>query len=161
MDKSFRCTNEILTYSSSLIRQDLQIKSFNRNGDEPKLHQAENQVLLKEYISSEIKYCLEKGYQSIGLICKTQKNAYALFRLLKDSFNICLIQDDSNADLQGVFIIPVYMSKGLEFDAVLLCDADTRNYRNEDDRNLLYIACTRALHRLNLFCTGEVSPLLP
>ena len=161
MDKSFRCTNEILTYSSSLIRQDLQIKSFNRNGDEPKLHQAENQVLLKEYIRSEIKYCLEKGYQSIGLICKTQKNAYALFRLLKDSFNICLIQDDCTADLQGVFIIPVYMSKGLEFDAVLLCDADTRNYRSEDDRNLLYIACTRALHRLNLFCTGEVSPLLP
>ena len=64
------------------------------------------------------------------------------------------------ADLHGVFIIPVYMSKGLEFDAVLICDTNAENYNSEDDKNLLYIACTRALHRLNLFCPGEPSPLL-
>lgn len=52
------------------------------------------------------------------------------------------------------------MSKGLEFDAVLICDTDITNYNNEDDKKLLYIASTRALHRLNLFCNGEVSPLL-
>ncbi|MDF2595028.1 MAG: helicase [Clostridia bacterium] len=64
------------------------------------------------------------------------------------------------ADLHGVFIIPVYMSKGLEFDAVLICDTNTENYHSEDDKKLLYIACTRALHRLNLFCCGKASPLL-
>uniref|UniRef100_UPI000A5B5BFC ATP-binding domain-containing protein n=1 Tax=Clostridium sp. NkU-1 TaxID=1095009 RepID=UPI000A5B5BFC len=52
------------------------------------------------------------------------------------------------------------MSKGLEFDAVLICDADAENYYSQDDKKLLYIACTRALHRLNLFCRGEASPLL-
>jgi DNA helicase-2/ATP-dependent DNA helicase PcrA len=52
------------------------------------------------------------------------------------------------------------MSKGLEFDAVIICDTDTTYYNRDDDKKLLYIACTRALHRLNLFCKGEVSPLL-
>ena len=62
--------------------------------------------------------------------------------------------------MQGVFIIPVYMSKGLEFDAVLICDADKMNYNSKDDKKLLYIASTRALHRLNLFCEGEISSFL-
>jgi DNA helicase-2/ATP-dependent DNA helicase PcrA len=74
--------------------------------------------------------------------------------------DIQLIKNESVSDLHGVFIIPVYMSKGLEFDVVLICDTDITNYNNEDDKKLLYIASTRALHRLNLFCKGEVSPLL-
>ena len=34
------------------------------------------------------------------------------------------------------------------------------HYYDEDDKNLLYVACTRALHRLSLFCENEVSPLI-
>jgi DNA helicase-2/ATP-dependent DNA helicase PcrA len=160
MDKSFRCTNEILMYSSKFIEQSLEIKSFNRDGDEPKIYATDNQVSLNNEIISEVKVCIEKGYQSIGLICKTEKNALSLFEFLKDRVDVQLIKNESTADLHGVFIIPVYMSKGLEFDAVLICDTDTTTYHSEDDKKLLYIACTRALHRLNLFCKGEVSPLL-
>lgn len=43
---------------------------------------------------------------------------------------------------------------------VLICDADSQNYHDEDDKNLLYVACTRALHKLSLFCENEVSPLI-
>ena len=160
MDKSFRCTNEILEYSSKFIAQSMEIKSFNRNGDVPKVYTASDHLSLKDMIVSEINLCREKGYQSICLICKTEKNATSLFHLLKDTADVNLIKNESTTDLQGVFILPVYMSKGLEFDAVLLCDADAANYRSEDDKKLLYIACTRALHRLNLFCKEEASPLL-
>ena len=52
------------------------------------------------------------------------------------------------------------MSKGLEFDAVLICDADSRSYYDADDKNLLYVACTRALHRLSLFSEKDISPLI-
>jgi DNA helicase-2/ATP-dependent DNA helicase PcrA len=76
-------------------------------------------------------------------------------------FRSQLITSDAQADLSGPFLIPVYLAKGLEFDAVLICDADQQHYHRADDKNLLYIACTRALHRLNLFYTGAVSPLLP
>ena len=46
------------------------------------------------------------------------------------------------------------MSKGLEFDAVIICDADSQTYHDKEDKNLLYVACTRALHRLSLFGIG-------
>jgi DNA helicase-2/ATP-dependent DNA helicase PcrA len=160
MDKSFRCTNEILKYSSKFLEQSFEIKSFNREGDEPQVYCTSDQNSLTDMIVSEIELCKSKGYKSIGLICKTEKNAVTLHHMLKDKVDAPLIRNGSTADLQGVFIIPVYMSKGLEFDAVLICDADSTNYHREEDRKLLYIACTRALHRLNLFGEGEASPLL-
>lgn len=160
MDKSFRCTNEILNYGLKFLEQSTEIKSFNRKGDEPLLYAAKDQTSYHDLIVSEVNSCLEMGYQSIGLICKTEKSARFLFECLKDKADVQLINSERTTDLQGVFIIPVYMSKGLEFDAVLICDADAETYHSQDDKKLLYIACTRALHRLNLFCKGDTSPLL-
>ena len=160
LDKSFRCTNEILNFSLKFIEKSSQIKSFNRNGDSPKVYIADNSEIFIDEIVKEINLCQEKGFQSICLICKTEKNSIYLFNKLKHKLDIQLIKNGSVSDLQGVFILPVYMSKGLEFDAVLICDADSQNYHDEDDKNLLYVACTRALHKLSLFCENEVSPLI-
>ena len=160
LDKSFRCTNEILNFSLKFIEQSSQIKSFNRNGDSPKVYIADNSEIFIDEIVKEIKLCQEKGFQSICLICKTEKKSIYLFNKIKHKLDIQLIKNGSVSDLQGVFILPVYMSKGLEFDAVLICDADSQNYHDEDDKNLLYVACTRALHKLSLFCENEVSPLI-
>lgn len=160
LDKSFRCTNEILNFSLKFIEQSSQIKSFNRNGDSPKVYIADNSEIFIDEIVKEIKLCQEKGFQSICLICKTEKISTYLFNKIKHKLDIQLIKNGSASDLQGVFILPVYMSKGLEFDTVLICDADSQNYHDEDDKNLLYVACTRALHKLSLFCENEVSPLI-
>ena len=160
LDKSFRCTNEILNFSLKFIEKSSQIKSFNRNGDSPKVYIADNSEIFIDEIVKEIKLCQEKGFQSICLICKTEKNSIYLFNKIKHKLDIQLIKNGSVSDLQGVFILPVYMSKGLEFDAVLICGADSQNYHDEDDKNLLYVACTRALHKLSLFCENEVSPLI-
>ena len=160
LDKSFRCTNEILNFSLKFIEQSSQIKSFNRNGDSPKVYIADNSEIFIDEIVKEINLCQEKGFQSICLICKTEKNSIYLFNKIKHKLDIQLIKNGSVSDLQGVFILPVYMSKGLEFDTVLICDADSQNYHDEDDKNLLYVACTRALHKLSLFCENEVSPLI-
>lgn len=160
LDKSFRCTNEILNFSLKFIEHSPEIKSFNRKGDNPEVFIADNTELYIDKLVKEVKLCQEKGFQSIGLLCKTEDNANRLFNKIKSEMDIQLIRNGSISDLQGVFIIPVYMSKGLEFDAVVICDADSQNYHDEDDKNLLYVACTRALHRLSLFCEKEVSLLV-
>lgn len=160
MDKSFRCTNEILTYSSKFLDQNMEIQSYNRHGDMPKMNATMDAQSFQDMLVSEVNQCLNEKYSSIGLICKTEKNAHSLFSRLSSSIDVSLISDESVTDLHGVFIIPVYMSKGLEFDAVLVCDVDIENYNSEEDKKFLYIACTRALHRLNLFCLGDVSPLV-
>jgi len=160
LDKSFRCTSEILEFSSKFLDQSFKIKSFNRKGDKPEIYMAEDLKALDDMIVSDILSCRKKNYESIGLICKTEKDAAFLYQRLKDRVDVQLIKNDGKPDLRGVFIIPVYLSKGLEFDAVLICDADEEHFSTADDKRLLYIACTRALHRLSLFYTGAASPLL-
>ena len=49
-----------------------------------------------------------------------------------------------------ICIIPSYIAKGLEFDAVIIPDYNAKNYKSFLDNNLLYVACTRALHELVL-----------
>ncbi len=160
MDKSFRSTSEILEFSKKFLNDDFKINSFSRKGEAPIVHSSSTLAELKDNIINEIKTSRDNNYKSIGLICKTEKEASSLYESLKDEIQIKLIKSDSMATLDGTFIIPIYLSKGLEFDSVLILNTDKNTYYSKDDKNLLYIACTRALHRLSLFYTGEMSPLL-
>ncbi len=165
LNKSFRCTNEILNFSLRFLPKQEpeacgpEIKSFNRSGDEVVVAEADSTGELTDKITEEIEICRKRGYGSIGLLCKTEAKAAGLYQKLKPLTDVRLIRSGSVPDLQGVFLIPLYMAKGLEFDAVILCDADS-SYYDEDDRHLLYVACTRALHRLSVFCVKERSPFL-
>ncbi|MBN7772848.1 HelD family protein [Clostridium aminobutyricum] len=160
MNKSFRCTNEILNFSKKFLQQDSEIESFSRKGEVPEIYEAQDQEEFDELVIREIRFCKEAEYQSIGLLCKTEKDAISLYHRLKEQLAIRFIGSDTITNIKGVFVLPLYMAKGLEFDAVLLCDTNKEHYSTEDDKKLLYIGCTRALHRLSLFYTGEKSPLL-
>jgi len=56
---------------------------------------------------------------------------------------------------EGIVVTSVHMSKGLEFDQVIVPDASEDHFCTELDRSLLYIACTRAMHQLDLTCVGK------
>lgn len=166
LHKSFRCTNEILKFSLRFLPEGeaagehSEIESFNRGGDEVTVMTADSMRTLTERIAEEITLCRRRGFGSIGLLCRTEANAAGLYQKLKSMTDIRLVRADSMPELQGAFLIPVYMAKGLEFDAVILCDADSLNYCDDDDKSLLYVACTRALHRLSVFGEKEISPLI-
>ncbi|WP_416386584.1 ATP-binding domain-containing protein [Aequitasia blattaphilus] len=57
-------------------------------------------------------------------------------------------------------ITSIPMSKGLEFDEVIIPNGDRATYSSEYDRGLLYIACTRAMHRLMVLYVGELTELV-
>ena len=61
---------------------------------------------------------------------------------------------------QGIVAIPAYLAKGIEFDAVIIYDASKDVYSDESVRRLFYTACTRAMHELQLYSVGEVSPFI-
>ncbi len=84
LEKSFRCTNEILNFSLKFIEHNTEIKSFNRKGDNTQVLVADDSKSLIEHIVNEVKLCQEKGFQSIGLICKTEHNSIQLFQKIKD-----------------------------------------------------------------------------
>lgn len=160
LDKSFRCTNEILEFGLQFITRRPRIQSFNRSGEAPEVICADTRAKLFAGICAEVRACEEKGYKTICLLCKNTQNAQRLYQGLCAETELVLIQDNHAESLQGVFVMSIYQSKGLEFDAVILCDADALNYTDEDDRKLLYVASTRALHSLTVFGEGRISPLI-
>ena len=97
---------------------------------------------------------------SLGIVVKTEADAKRFCDLLSGEHQVHLLSLDSTRFTNGVSIMSIRMAKGLEFDEVIVPDADNRNYVSDYDRNLLYIACTRAMHKLTLFYTGSPSPFL-
>ena len=68
-----------------------------------------------------------------------------------------LIESEADVFSNKIVVIPVYLAKGLEFDACIVMDAEQETY-NESvaDRHLLYVALTRPLHRLAVYHSGEL-----
>jgi DNA helicase-2/ATP-dependent DNA helicase PcrA len=95
----------------------------------------------------------------MAIICKKQAQAKVLHALLKAP-DVFLLTEESTFFRAGIVITTVPMAKGLEFDEVLVPFASKENYRTEVDRNMLYIACTRAMHRLTVTSTKDHSPFL-
>ena len=93
------------------------------------------------------------AYKSLGIICKTESQAREMADKLQIP-DINFLSSQSSAFVQGIVIISAHMAKGLEFDEVIIPQVDDRNYRSEIDRSMLYVAVTRAMHRLTLTYSG-------
>ena len=161
INKTYRSTFEITSFASKLIGiEDIEI--FNRHGQEPEFFSCSNRTAevnrIAEICRSEVE---RSNARNIAVICKTIKSAEAMYDKLNgkvNNLNLCVKENSTLED--GVTIITTYLTKGLEFDAVIIPDVDAKNYVNDVDRQILYISCTRALHRLYLLHTGKRSPLL-
>ncbi|MDS1028889.1 ATP-binding domain-containing protein [Bacillota bacterium LX-D] len=160
MTKSFRCSYEINTFSAKFIDSNIAIESFDRHGSFPEIVGKSSIDELDDAVIQDIVQCQKFGYSSIAIVCKSMKKAKELYSRINSRIAVELINEDTADTMAGVLIVPVYMAKGLEFDAVLVYDTDEKNYMNADDKKLLYIACTRALHKLSLYYTGNISKLL-
>ncbi len=160
LKKSFRCTNEILQFSLRFLGRDPEIASFNRSGDPVSVRAFDSRAEYLSGIEDEIRLCRERGMETIGLLCKNESGCDDLFEDLKSRVKLKQIRSGGAEELSGILLLPSYMAKGLEFDEVIVCDAGVENYMDEDDRKVLYVECTRALHRLSVFCEGEMTPLV-
>ena len=160
LNKSYRSSVEINTFTQKILDSKQEFIPFERHKSEPILVFKENLQLLNKTIAQDIQYYQNQGYESIAVICKTEKEAVEVQKKLKDLTNIKLLSIEDIDVIKGVLIIPSYKAKGLEFDVVLVYNASKDNYTSEFDRRLLYIACTRALHELSIYYTGEKSNLI-
>ncbi|MFC5529060.1 HelD family protein [Cohnella yongneupensis] len=101
------------------------------------------------------------GMRTIAIVGRTEEHCKQLHeQLLSGGVEANLIAEGQVAYRGGVTVVPAHLAKGLEFDAVLIAGANARNYAdNPQDAKLLYVGCTRALHRLTLLVDGEPSVL--
>ncbi|GLB60841.1 RNA polymerase recycling motor HelD [Cytobacillus sp. NCCP-133] len=151
--KSYRSTRQIVEFTRGIIPGGEKIEAFNRNGDLPVVIKAADKEVRNVQLQKEIESLQNEGHQSIAVICKTAKESLEAFSILKEMVNVRLIEKGTGSFEGGIIVIPSYLAKGIEFDAVIIFDAS--EYRKERERKLFYTACTRAMHRLLLFSLGK------
>jgi DNA helicase II / ATP-dependent DNA helicase PcrA len=96
------------------------------------------------------------GHNTLGVVCKTQKQAERLYEAIVGAgLDAHLLSPQSTAFTRGVIVCTAHMAKGLEFDQVIVVDVTDWNYKTSMDRNLLYVACTRAMQKLTLTFGGN------
>ena len=159
MLKSYRSTYEITQFTKR-INQNIDVEAIERHGEEPKIIACQTVKKEVEQIKTLIDAFNKSNFNSLGIICKTQKQADKLYETLKDEFKLNLLNAVSVAFGDGIVITTAHLAKGLEFDHVIVPHCDSNNYKTEPDRQMLYVACTRAMHKLFLTHTGKPSSFI-
>lgn len=159
MLKSYRSTFEITQFTKR-INQKVDVEPIERHGDEPQVLSSGNANEELESIKNLIANFKESGFNSLGIICKTQHIADQLYKNLRDEWDIHLLNAASVSFGSGIVVTTAHLAKGLEFDYVIVPFCTDKNYYTELDRQVLYVACTRAMHKLVLTYTGTISPLI-
>ncbi|NGQ96149.1 UvrD-helicase domain-containing protein [Brevibacillus sp. SYP-B805] len=160
LTRSYRSTRPIVEFTRGLITGGEAIEPFNREGKKPTLTQAADDTALAEKVKARIQQLQADGHRTIAVICKTAKESREAYERLQGSIPIRLIDQQTVSFDEGALVIPSYLAKGVEFDAVIIYNASRTQYGEESDRKLFYIACTRAMHELHLCFIGEMSPFL-
>ncbi|MBY0204036.1 RNA polymerase recycling motor HelD [Paenibacillus cucumis (ex Kampfer et al. 2016)] len=161
--QSYRSTREIVEFTKAMLPGGDEIVAFDRRDQKPALIRVEaGENERDEFIRSDVEALQKEGFRSIAIITKTAAESHLAYECLREVGveGLRLITKDTEQFEKGLMVIPVYLAKGVEFDAVLVYDASAVRYGEEYDRKLLYTACTRAMHRLNLYTSKDWSPFL-
>ena len=139
LNKSYRTTIEIMNEANkinNLLHFDEAIPVI-RHGE------------IVEYTNKEIIELinnLQNNYKTIAIITKDPKESFELYNSIKERIKINLISSSNLSYESNINILPSYLSKGLEFDAVIILDTFDKD--KQLDMKLLYVSMTRALHKL-------------
>ncbi|MFX4303146.1 HelD family protein [Alicyclobacillus tolerans] len=164
---SYRSTQEIVEFAKSAIAAyphlPLPVPVYRSGEAVNLLHYTDQTAQQKELLKCIDSWQSEGRMHSIAVLCPNEELAQHYADLLQSTgYKATQVTWDQREFSGGLSVMPAYLAKGLEFDAVLLTDVSQHFYPgNESYAKLLYVASTRALHRLAvLYSEREPSPLL-
>ena len=155
--KSYRNTIEISECAGKVLEKASQgsykIQPVIRHGQEVQVNIQEGEAL-NQLLEATVAKVQEQGFETIAVVCREEEEAKEVRKSLG-------IQEETQDFHNGVMVLPVTLTKGLEFDAVILWKADEEHYgENQKEAKLLYVAITRALHQLYFLGDKPLSRLL-
>ncbi len=154
--RSYRSTRPIIEFTRRLVPNGDKIIPFDRDGEEPVMTEVADFESLHAGIAARVKELKGRGYHSIAIICKSSEESGRAFEALSPEIgDLKLLKMNSMEYEQGVVVVPSYLSKGVEFDAVIIYNASEEVYGNESLRRVFYTACTRAMHYLEVCSVGK------
>ena len=158
---SYRSSPEITEIFTGLLPREKRIRtaSVQRPGTAPvrmACASTEDYLLRLKSLINAAKQ--DKGLTAV--ICGNRRSLERIVELLGEDAPP-VIRRNQALPAGGVFLITPELVKGLEFDGVILPDADPQMYPEDNlSRHRLYTAVSRAIRRLSILAEGELTGLL-
>jgi DNA helicase-2/ATP-dependent DNA helicase PcrA len=161
LHRSYRSTAPIMAFASA-IRGGEPIDTVDRGGPEPEVIACVDRDEQVRVVGERIRRHLGgAGGGTMAVIARSSCQARLWHEALVEDWPVTLVDDGGPGLRAGVCVLSVRMAKGLEFGDVVVVDASAEMYATDLDRSLLYVACTRALHRLAVTWVGAGSGHVP
>lgn len=156
LDNSYRTTAEIMNEANKVLTKIKQKENINlaipvsRHGEKVNYVRAKSIEEKIKIMEDRILSLKKKGYKNIAIIAKDMNSCNEIYEKIdKQKIEINLLSENLVKYEGGTTIIPSYLSKGLEFDSVIIYGYDSFE-DNELDIKLLYVSMTRAMHSLDV-----------
>ena len=141
--KTYRSSPEIIDFTNKILGLN-HVCAIRKTEKIPVIYRTDN-----KYLVNDINY-LRKKYKSLAIITRDSTTSELLYSKLQDLFPISYLKSNSEEFNKELVILPAYLAKGLEFDSVIVYSDSNSKYHKEE-KNLLYVACTRAQHELYIY----------
>jgi len=163
--KSHRNTVEISNFATNILQHGsfpiYPVEPIVRHGHEVRITPCDGEEQLVLEAAATILGWQEQDYETIAVICRDEAEVLQITEKLSERVKLRRFDEKTESFGSGVMILPIEYAKGLEFDAVLLFNANDKNYPAEDGFvRLLYVAATRALHELAVLYSGTLTDLI-
>ncbi len=165
LKKSYRNTVEISDFATHILHHgqfsSYPVEPIIRHGNPVRVQYfAEREALLQE-MAETCKNWQKRGLDTIAIICRNRREAAGIAAQLAEYVDVMESDLEKAVFGSGIMVLPVEYTKGLEFDAVLICNPTREEYPMEDGHaKLLYVAATRALHELCVLHMGNLTGLI-
>jgi len=165
LKKSYRNTVEISEFATKILHhgsfEPYPVEPIIRHGKEVEVMQLPTKRELYEETARRCRAWQKQGLNTIAIVCRTPEKAELVARQLGRLIPVCESNPDKAVFSDGIMVLPVVYTKGLEFDAVLIFDPDKEEYPVDDGHaKLLYVAATRALHELCVLYREDLTGLI-
>lgn len=167
LTRSYRSTMEIIEFANEVLKRSGEDLTYAepvfRSGAKvqmTKVGSADSQRI--DTIASVVKRVQTQSVSTVAVVTRTDQEGVELQEALSSrGLDTNLVQTNQRNYRGGISVIPIHLTKGLEFDAVVLVDVDEAHYpQDAQHAKLLYVGCTRALHALWVLTSATPSSLI-
>ena len=137
-----------MEYAEQISQENAGTQYVDRHGELPHTRTVDTSEQMYEMLAKDLTG--ETGCRTQGVLCLTQEEAEAVWNALREmGIEADLLTKDSMKFRTGISVMPFYLAKGLEFDAVYI--TNVQKYHSPLEKQAMYINVTRALHKLKLY----------
>ena len=155
---SYRSSPEITALFTGLLEKDEQLRltSVQRAGVEPVIRSFDDR---DDYLAALRAVIAEPSEGLTAVVAESDARVSWLAKQLGDA--VTVLGKHAALPAAGTVLLPLRVAKGLEFDHVIVPDAQAEVYPDTPlARRRLYTALSRAMHRVTVLAQGPLTPLL-